>query len=230
MNKKVWRDDKTMMYFVNTTASKILSLADGKNTFSNLVIKSIAGIKVEDINDETLESYHLKFNLNDKFLQSASFCVSMWERGLLKFKIAQTDLGNLSVSPILTESIENNGDLSVEQAYGIISNEDEATKSKTYNQFKANLALLLAYDMLLVTFAGSIEDSDEEVLLDNGLPQYKVGYIQPGLLTEKPDEGIGIRFVGEELIIGALVGHIVVTGIQETGTAAGYIVGKIQSR
>ncbi len=230
MNKKVWRDDKTMMYFINTVASKILSLADGKNLFSSLVTKSLAESKIKNINNETLEGFHLGTEINDRFLQATTFCVSMWERGILKFKISQTNLGNLGISPLLTKAIGSNGELTVENAYRIISNEDSATKYVTYNQFKANLALLLAYDMLVVTFNGSMEDSDEDVVIDKATPHYKIGYIKPGLLTNVPESMIGIRVTGGELIVGALVGHVVVTAAQEAGTTAGTIVGKMQSR
>jgi len=226
MNTKVWRDDKTMMYFINSTASEILSLADGKKLFSDLVTESFVGSKIEKINDETLESFHLGTEINDRFLQTATFCVSMWERGILKFKISQTNLGSLSISPLLTKTIESNGDITVEKAYSIISKEDIMTKYKIYNQFKANLAMLLAYDMLLITFTGNIENCDKDVVLDNNLPQYKIGYLQPGLLTNIPGEMT--RSVSG-YIVGALVGEVVKTAAQEAGTTLGKIVGEMES-
>jgi hypothetical protein len=230
MNKKVWRDDHKMMYFINTTASSILALADGKNLFSDLVTQSLAGSKMEGISDETLESFHLKSELNDRFLQTTSFCVSMWERGILQFKTAQADLGNFAVSPLLKKAISSDGSLTVKKAYGLIAEEGEDTKYKLYNQFKANLAMLLAYDLLLVTCTGTFENTDEEVVPDHDLPNYKVGYIEPGILTQKQDGPVSIRLTGGELIIGALVGKVVDTAAQEAGTTLGDIVGRMESR
>lgn len=227
MNKKVWNDDKTTMYFINTTANKILSLADGKKSFSNLVTKAFAGSKIGSINNEALENFDLETQLNDRFLQSTIFCISMWERQLLKFKISKTNAENVFISPLLAKVIDSNGDLSVEKAYRILSKEDETTEYKLYNQFKANLALLFAYDMVLVKFTGSIEDCDDTVVVDSDLPQYKIGYLKPDFSADIA--GVGTRGIIAGAALSALVGKVI-DSAPEIGTTAGKIVGEMESR
>ncbi|MBC8757357.1 hypothetical protein H2O64_21995 [Kordia sp. YSTF-M3] len=231
MNKKVWHSEKTMMYFINTTASKILSLADGKKLFSNLVAEAFAGSKIESINDETLESFQLETELNDRFFQSTAFCISMWERQLLNFKISNTE--NVTIPPLAKEAIDSNGNLTVEKAYSIIAKEDKATEYKMYNQLKANLAMLFAYDMVFIKFTGSMEDSNENVVTDSDLPRYKIGYLQPNLLKNMYNLGDN-NVIRMHPILAATAGSFAADAVkvaaEEAGTTAGDIVGRMESR
>lgn len=235
MNKKVWREDKTMMFIVNATASRILSLADGKKSFNDILKESYSGsLNIEDMNVESLEKFNLATELNDRFLQSAAFCINMWERGLLNFKVVQDKMDDMFISPIVSGTIDSKGEILVEKAVeSILTLENEPGIYKSFNQFKANLTMLLAYDMLLITFTSNIEDHDQEAVLDNDLPQFKTGYLQPMLLTGKPE-------IGEDASVrlGSFATSIVIhvawdlakTAAAEAGTSAGDIVGKMESR
>ena len=227
MNKKVWDDDKTMMYFINTTASKILSLADGKKIFGELVTEAFVWSKIDLINDETLESFHLKTELNDRFLQSTTFCISMWEREIVKFKISKTNKENVTISPLIQSALESDGDLTAKNAYSFIAKEDAENQYQIYNRFKANLAMLLAHDMLFVEFIGTMEDTDENIVADTDLPAYKIGYVKPELSVNLAGVQTRSPLVGAAL--GVAIGKVI-DSAPEIGTSAGRIVGEMESR
>jgi hypothetical protein len=93
--------------------------------------------------------------------------------------------------------------------------------------------MLLAYDMLSVTFTSNVEDHDQEVVLDNDLPQFKTGYLQPGLLTANREiEGdASVKLSPMMTAIGVNVAwDIAKTAAAEAGTTAGDIVGRMESR
>jgi hypothetical protein len=233
MDKKIWHKDKSMMHLINTSSSKVLALADGKKPFSKLVNESLVGSDIEITNNKTLESFNLETELNDRFLQVTTFCISMWESEILNFRLSKTNPENVTISPILKEIVDSDGNFTVRDAYGIIAKETKENEYKMYNRLKGNLAMLLAYDMLFIEFTGSIEDSEESSIIDNDLPQYKVGYLKPDFLKDPNDLGGEITtriHPALAAIAGGFAADAVKVAAEEAGTSAGRIVGEMESR
>lgn len=232
MNKKVWREDKKMMVIVNQTANNILALADGKKPFNNLIEESFrGGLNIGQLNLESMETINLAAELEDRFLQSAVFCVSMWERGLLKLRVAKGELDKMIVSPLLQSVISNNGEIGIITVIEKLAAQrsDPAEVYAAFNLFRANLVMLLAYDKLLMTFTGTIEDfNDQEMLPDTYWPQFRIGYLQPGLIVTKASAGEGgeIRFDP----ITALTAITVTTTLTTFAPMIGDSVGRAESR
>jgi len=231
-NKKVWRDDMKIMVIVNATANNILSLADGKKPFSNLVEESFrGGINIGQLNLESMETVNLAAELEDRFLQSAVFCVSMWERGLLKLRVAKGEPDKMIVSPLLQSISDNDGNIEIATAIEKLAEQkgEPAGTYAAFNQLRANLVVLLAYDKLLVTFTGTIEDyNDQEIVPDTNWPQCRIGYLQPGLIVTKPSTGEEgeIRFEP----ITALTAITVTTTLTTYAPMIGDSVGRAESR
>ena len=235
MNKKVWNDDKSMMVIINTTASKILSLADGEKSFTDLLKESYSGsLSIDDMNRESFEKYNLATELNDRFLQSATFCISMWERGLLNFKVVQNKSNQPFMSPIMTSTIGEGGELLFDKVVEIImAQKNEPSIYTIFNQYKANLVMLLAYDALLMAFTGEIESHNQEDVKENDFPQFITGYIEPKSLMGKYDigEGAPTKLGVVMAAAGAAAAwDVAKTAAAEIGTTAGKIVGEMESR
>ena len=193
MNKNVWREDKTVMLVVNATASRILLLADGKKSFSALLAESFPGsLDLGQLHPESLARANLAVELEDCFLQSAVFCVHLWERGLLKLAVAPGELGTMLVSPLLQRCIGSDGAIEIGTAIEKLAAQkgEAAALNAALNQFRSNLVTLFACDKLLIAFTGSIEDhSDQDLVPDTLWPQFRIGYVQPGLILTKPLAG-----------------------------------------
>ncbi|AXG71553.1 hypothetical protein KORDIASMS9_03810 [Kordia sp. SMS9] len=233
MDKKVWHKDKSMMHLINASSSKVLALADGKKPFSKLVNESLVGTDIEITNTKTLESFNLETELNDRFLQVTTFCISMWECEILNFRLSKENPENITISPILKEIVDSEGNFTVRDAYSIIAKETKENEYKMYNRLKGNLAMLLAYDMLFIEFTGSIEDSEESNIIDNDLPQYKVGYMKPEFLKDPHDLGGDIVTRIHPALVaiaGGFAADAVKVAAEEAGTTAGDIVGRMESR
>ena len=235
MNNKVWNEDKTMMIIVNETASRILSLADGNKSLNEILKESYSGIlKIEDLNTESLEKLNLANDLNDRFLQTVSFCISMWERDLMKFKLAQTNVVDKFISPIINSSIDSHGEINVEKVYSSIrTGAKEQSIYHAYNQYKSNIAMLLAYDILSVSFNAKLESYDQEVLQNSDLPQFKTGYLKPSIQISNKSMG-GDNTVRLSPMMTAIAVNVAwdvaKTAAAEAGTMAGDIVGRMESR
>lgn len=214
MNKKVWRKDKKLMIIVNSTASKILTLADGKKPFNDLSKEVFLGdLDIGQLNLEIIETANIAAELADHFLHSAMFCVGMWEKGLLKLVLSSGDQSKLVVSSLLQSVIDDSNEISIVKTLEKLSVQGSgpAEVYSEFNQLRTNLAMLLAYDMVLPSFAGAIEEYDETDVVSEGyLPQYRIGYLQPGLIVTKPTEWAqGLAAIAPAY--GAIVGVTVVS-------------------
>lgn len=232
MNKRVWRKDRKLMVIVNATANNILALADGKKPFNDILKESFPGsLDIGQLNLESLEKVNLAAELEDRFLQSAVFCVSMWERGLLKLTAAKGDFDKMIVSPLLQSVIGNDDEISIVTAIEKLAAQkgEPAGIYAAFNQFRTNLVMLLAYDMLLITFSGTIEDySDQDMVPDTYLPQFRIGYLQPGLILTKPlvgEDGKPIRVEPAT----AIAGITVTTTVTTFAGMLGHVVGTAES-
>jgi hypothetical protein len=229
MNKKVWREDKSMMFFVNTAAAKILSLADGKTT-SNEILKESFPEKIDigQLNTESLEKVNLFADLEDRSLQSAMFCINMWERGLLHFTYNQGTPEALTVSALLKAAKTENGDIDLLKIVKALTPESGNLYDE-WNMLRSNLVMLFAYNGLLINFTGTTEEySGQDIVPDNNLPQFKAGYLKPGLIVTNtsPDSGDNIRVEP----VTALVAITVTTTTTTYAEMIGDSVGRAESQ
>jgi hypothetical protein len=186
MNKKVWREDKSMMFFVNTAAGKILSLANGKNTLNEILKESFPErIDIGQLTSESLEKVNLFADLEDRFLQSVLFCINMWERGLLQFTHNQSTQEEMALSSLLKIAEIEDGEIEVLDIVKALSGKADNLYDE-WNKLRSNLVMLLAYNRLLVKFKGTMEEySGPDIVPDNNVPQFKAGYLKPGLIVTR---------------------------------------------
>jgi len=231
MNKKVWREDKKLMVIVNSNASKILALADGKKPFYNLLKEAFpSDLDVGQLNLESIEKVNMADELEDRFLHSAVFCLGMWERGLLKLVLSSGHQSKLVISSLLQSVIDDSSEISIVKTIEKLTVQESgpAEVYSVFNQLRTNLAMLLAYDMVLPSFAGTIEEYEETDVVSEGyMPQYRIGYIQPELIVTKPTTGINGEILVEPRV--AIAGITVTTTITTFSGMVGDSYGQAES-
>jgi hypothetical protein len=224
MNKKVWREDKSMMFFVNTAAGKILSLANGKNTLNEILKKSFPErIDIGQLSTESLEKVNLFADLEDRFLQGAMFCINMWERGLLHFTYNQGTPEAITVSSLLKNTKTKNGDIDLLKIVKALTPETDNLNDE-WNRLRSNLVMLFAYNGLLINFKGEVEEySGQDIVPDNNLPQFKAGYLKPGLIVTNtsPDNDNNIRVEPATALVAITVTTTTTTYAEMIGDSVG---------
>ncbi len=224
MNKKVWREDKSMMFFVNTAAAKILSLANGTTTLNEILQESFPErIDIGQLSTESLEKINLFADLGDRFLQSAMFYINMWERGLLHFTYNQATPEAISVSALLKAAKTENGDIDLLKTVKALSRETDNLNDE-WNRLRSNLVMLFAYNGLLINFKGTIEEySGQDIVPDNNLPQFKAGYLKPGLIvtSASTESGNNIRVEPATALVAITVTTTTTTYAEMIGDSVG---------
>ena len=84
--------------------------------------------------------------------------------------------------------------------------------------------MLFAYNGLLINFKGTIEEySGQDIVPDNNLPQFKAGYLKPGLIVTgtSPDSGNNIRVEPATALVAITVTTTTTTYAEMIGDSVG---------
>ena len=87
MNTKIWRNDRELMVFVNSTGSALLAEMKGAQVLSK-IIEQVFSEKGKELSGAHLGDFDFICRASlyeDRFIQAASFTISLWLRGFVSF-------------------------------------------------------------------------------------------------------------------------------------------------
>ena len=163
MNTKIWRKDREIMLIVNSTGSKFLSLMDRQRTFSEAVNETFDP-KVSffaDMNFSDPSNLALVFEFEDRFLQSATYALSLWSRDLISFDLNPKMTGQIEASSeVISKIVGQDRPISVSSVLDQLYLKYNKDYPKIYSAFiheQGTIFSLFPKDMLLPVFKGGEE-------------------------------------------------------------------------